>query len=105
MAITLMAQMQVHIKAGAEEAGASDAEAASTAMRFKSLEAGAATQVWGATAPELDSHGGAYLANCQVGELGGNVAEAGVAPHARDAEAAKQLWDLSEEWVGQQFEC
>ena len=98
-----MAQMRAHIQAQAKEAGATD-EDAPAEMRFKSLEAGAATQVWAATAPELDLHGGAYLANCQLGEPGANVAETGVAPHARDPEAAARLWALSEEWVGQELD-
>jgi NAD(P)-dependent dehydrogenase (short-subunit alcohol dehydrogenase family) len=103
MTAEVMEQMQVHIRARAEEAGASGEEAAGAGMRFKSLEAGAATQVWAATAPELDAHGGAYLADCQVGEVGGNIADSGVAPHARDPEAATRLWSVSEELVGEQL--
>ena len=101
----VMAQMQVHIKARALEAGASEEDASNAGLRFKSLEAGAATQVWGATAPELDAQGGAYLADCQVGEVGGNVGESGVAPHARDAETAERLWAVSEELVGEGLEA
>jgi len=62
---------------------------------------GAATQVWASTAPELAGHGGAYLANCQVGEIGGDIAQAGVAAYAIDPENAKRLWAVSEEWVGE----
>ena len=33
---------------------------------MKSVEQGAATTIWGATAPELDGQSGAYLADCAV---------------------------------------
>lgn len=55
---------------------------------------GAATTVWAATAPELDSHGGAYLADCAVAEP---------AAWASDPQEAARLWALSEQLVGQQF--
>jgi NAD(P)-dependent dehydrogenase (short-subunit alcohol dehydrogenase family) len=61
----------------------------------KTVEQGAATSVWAATAPELDAAGGTYLADCQVSD-----------DHARwalDPESADRLWTLSEELVGQQF--
>jgi hypothetical protein len=60
--------------------------------------------VWAATEPGLDSHGGAYLADCQLGEPGGNPAGRGVADHATDRDAARRLWTLSEELVGQRFD-
>lgn len=71
-------------------------------MVFKSVEAGAATTVWAATAPELVDHGGAYLADCQVAEPagGGPMSARTVAAWARDPEAAARLWDLSAELVG-----
>jgi NAD(P)-dependent dehydrogenase (short-subunit alcohol dehydrogenase family) len=61
----------------------------------KSLEQGAATSVWAATAPGLASIGGSYLADCQVSD---HHAAWAVAP-----DAAARLWALSEELVGQQF--
>jgi len=61
----------------------------------KTLEQGAATSVWAATAPELDGQGGAYLADCQVSDQH--------APWARDPEAAARLWALSEKLVGEEF--
>ncbi len=100
----VMAQMRVHVGARAAEGDTTPEEATGTKLRFKSLEAGAATQLWAATAAELAQHGGAYLADCQLGEVGGNVADAGVAAHARDAKAASRLWSLSEEWVAQTLE-
>src|SRR5262249_41069711 len=39
-------------------------------MHFKTVEAGAATQVWAATTSRLADHNGAYLADCGVGVLG-----------------------------------
>ncbi len=68
---------------------------------FKNIEQGAATSIWAATAPELEGKGGKYLEDC-------NEAEAylpekkmsGVMPHALDADAAAQLWAVSEAMVG-----
>jgi NAD(P)-dependent dehydrogenase (short-subunit alcohol dehydrogenase family) len=62
----------------------------------KTVEQGAATTVWAATAPELDTEGGTYLADCQVSE--------DHAPWALDPEAAARLWTLSEDLVGQRFD-
>jgi NAD(P)-dependent dehydrogenase (short-subunit alcohol dehydrogenase family) len=61
----------------------------------KSLEQGAATSVWAATAPGLEAVGGSYLADCQVSDHH--------AAWAVDPDAAARLWALSEELVGQQF--
>jgi NAD(P)-dependent dehydrogenase (short-subunit alcohol dehydrogenase family) len=61
---------------------------------YKSVEAGAATAVWAATAPELDGKGGIYLADCRIAppvEAG----SPGYAAHAVDPDAARRLWDLS----------
>lgn len=58
------------------------------------VDVGAATSVWAATAPELESEGGTYLADCAV---------ATAAPYAMDLDAAARLWDLSEELVGETF--
>src|SRR4051812_29854864 len=54
----------------------------------KSIEQGAATSVWAATAPELDAHGGAYLEDCHVSEA---------AAHATNPDDAARLWALSEQ--------
>ena len=62
----------------------------------KTVEQGAATSVWAATAPELDAEGGTYLADCRVSD--------DHAPWALDPESAARLWTLSEELVGQQFD-
>jgi NAD(P)-dependent dehydrogenase (short-subunit alcohol dehydrogenase family) len=99
-----MQQMQEQVRARAEATGEPLPDAPPE-MVFKSVEAGAATQCWAATAPELDGHGGKYLADCQVATVDGDVAESGVAAHAQDPEAAQRLWALSEEWVGQKLEA
>ncbi len=64
-------------------------------MPFKSVEQGAATQVWAAVAPELDAHGGEYLEDTAVSDLRTD--------YSRSTENAKRLWSMSETFVGQQF--
>jgi NAD(P)-dependent dehydrogenase (short-subunit alcohol dehydrogenase family) len=61
---------------------------------LKKVDTGASTTLAAATAPWLDDHGGAYLADCQLATAsdGPNA----VAPHARDAAAAERLWEVSE---------
>jgi NAD(P)-dependent dehydrogenase (short-subunit alcohol dehydrogenase family) len=61
----------------------------------KSLEQGAATSVWAAVAPELETQGGTYLADCAVSDEH--------APWARDPDSAVRLWTLSEDLVGERF--
>ncbi len=61
----------------------------------KTVEQGAATSVWAATAPELVDRGGTYLADCQVTDEH--------APWALDPDSAARLWTLTESLVGQQF--
>lgn len=72
-------------------------------ITWKSIEAGAATQIWAATAPELDDHNGAYLADCGLGVLGGNPGVNGFLPYLLDDAHAAELWDLSEDLVGALF--
>jgi NAD(P)-dependent dehydrogenase (short-subunit alcohol dehydrogenase family) len=57
-------------------------------LDFTTPEHGAATQVWAAVSPELADQGGLYLESCRISET--------VAPYARDAEHAAELWMLSE---------
>jgi NAD(P)-dependent dehydrogenase (short-subunit alcohol dehydrogenase family) len=72
--------------------------------RWKQPAQGAATQVWAATAPELEGRGGLYLEDCHVAgpspDLG---APSGYAPWALDAAGAERLWGVSEEMVGERF--
>ncbi len=63
---------------------------------YKTVEQGAATSVWAATAPELDGRGGTYLADAEVTDQH--------APWARDPASAKRLWWLTEDLVGQKFD-
>lgn len=63
---------------------------------YKTVEQGAATSVWAATAAELDDQGGTYLADAEVTDRH--------APWARDPESAARLWALSEQMVGQTFD-
>jgi NAD(P)-dependent dehydrogenase (short-subunit alcohol dehydrogenase family) len=58
------------------------------------VDVGASTSVWAAVAPELDDRGGSYLADCAVAEA---------RDHAMDPDAARRLWALSEELVGETF--
>lgn len=67
---------------------------------FKEVTAGAATSVWAATAAELDSRGGAYLADCQIAPPTTEEEPMGYAEWAVDSDAAAKLWSLSEELVG-----
>jgi NAD(P)-dependent dehydrogenase (short-subunit alcohol dehydrogenase family) len=73
-------------------------------MRVKTVESGAATAVYAATAPELEGRGGLYLEDCRVANVDDaeNAAE-GVRSYALDPDAAKRLWSTSEELVGQRF--
>lgn len=84
-------------------AGTADPGASSPAFSFKSLEAGAATQVWAATAAGLESHNGAYLADCGLGVLGADPGVNGFLAYLLDDEMAAALWGLSEELVGEPF--
>ena len=74
---------------------------------FKSVEQGAATTCWAATAKELEEHGGAYLEDCQVAEklqMAADDRRGGVRPYAYDTKAAQELWAVSEDMVGQKFD-
>ncbi len=73
-------------------------------MRFKSVEAGSATAVYAATAPELEGKGGLYLEDCQVAEVDDSEGPGGgVRSYALDPEAAVRLWKVSEDMVGETF--
>jgi NAD(P)-dependent dehydrogenase (short-subunit alcohol dehydrogenase family) len=73
-------------------------------LKFKSIPAGAATSAYAATAPELEGKGGLYLEDCHVADIDdAPTAPSGVRSYALDPEAAKQLWQVSEEMVGQRF--
>jgi hypothetical protein len=80
------------------------------AKGLKTVEQGAATQVWCATSPKLAGLGGVYCEDCDIAQLqhaageGGVAAKAGqgragVWPHAVDREAAMRLWSVSEQML------
>jgi NAD(P)-dependent dehydrogenase (short-subunit alcohol dehydrogenase family) len=58
----------------------------------RSVEAGAASIVWAAVAPEVADNNGSYIANC-------SIANALRAPHASSGEDAARLWNVTEELV------
>ncbi len=71
------------------------------ATGFKSPQAGAATQVWAATAPSLDGLGGVYCEDCDIADAAGDPADRrGVAPWATDDADAERLWALSARLTG-----
>jgi NAD(P)-dependent dehydrogenase (short-subunit alcohol dehydrogenase family) len=81
------------------------------AKGLKSVEQGAATQVWCATSPRLAGLGGIYCEDCDIAPLlaaqgEGDAAakagsgRAGVWPHAVDRAAAARLWSVSEQMLG-----
>jgi NAD(P)-dependent dehydrogenase (short-subunit alcohol dehydrogenase family) len=80
------------------------AAARGSQLRLKSVESGAATSVYAATAPELEGRGGLYLEDCGVTEVDDQEnAGSGVRSFAVDPAAAERLWAVSEEMVGQNF--
>jgi len=80
------------------------AERASDGKAFwKRVEQGAATQLFAATAPELDGRGGLYLEDVQVSGVEPCPQGAGCSPWALDPEAAERLWALSEATLGERF--
>ncbi len=72
-------------------------------FQMKTVESGAATQVWAATSPDLDGVGGIYLEDCGIAHPMGEGSGRGYAPYAVDIEAADRLWAMSERMVGQTF--
>jgi NAD(P)-dependent dehydrogenase (short-subunit alcohol dehydrogenase family) len=79
--------------------------------QLKTIEQGAATQVWCATSVQLDGMGGVYCENCEVARLvpaaesanwsrDDSTRKVGVMPFAVDPDSAHRLWDLSEQLLG-----
>ena len=100
----IMTELARHMQENDFEDLKSRAGPTSGQLSFKSVEAGAATSVWAATAPELDGRGGLYCEDCGVAPPKENEDTLkGYAAHAVDPEAARQLWALSEEWVDERF--
>ena len=73
-------------------------------LAFKPVEAGAATSVWAATAPELEGKGGLYCEDCGIATAKqSDDSLKGFSDHAVDPQTARQLWERSEEWVNERF--
>ena len=70
---------------------------------WKTPEQGAATQLFAATAPELDGSGGLYLEDVQLSGALPCPGGVGCSPWALDADAARQLWSVSEATLGESF--
>ncbi len=74
-------------------------------IKLKTVEQGAATQVWCATSAQLDGMGGVYCENVDISNvLTGEAAETGVKPWAINPEFADRLWTLSEKLTGLTFD-
>ena len=99
----LLIEVVAHARQRAEAAAKTEGRAEPEELHFKTVQAGAATQVWAATAAELADHNGAYLADCGLGVLGANPGNNGMLPYLLDDEHAAALWTLSEELVGEPF--
>ena len=96
-------ELLLEMAAFAEERSRSAGGDPGGAITWKSVEQGAATQVWAAVAPELAGHNGAYLADCGLGVLGANPGTNGFLAYLLDDDHATRLWELSERLVGTTF--
>jgi NAD(P)-dependent dehydrogenase (short-subunit alcohol dehydrogenase family) len=69
---------------------------------WKTVEEGAATQVWAATSPPLAGMGGVYLEDCDIAEPApADGAWTGIRDYAVDPEQASRLWQLSVDLTGE----
>ncbi len=89
------------------DGGMVDAEGNMTG-ETKTIEQGAATQVWAATSPQLAGMGGVYLDDCDIAEPApapdpntGVRDRTGVRDYAVDPGQAARLWTLSAELTGE----
>ena len=87
------------LRAAAATTGTTTQTINGAAMRFKTIEQGAATSVLVATSPQLEGIGGRYFEDCSEAETlpadTASTAPSGVAPYALDPDAAERLWTLS----------
>jgi NAD(P)-dependent dehydrogenase (short-subunit alcohol dehydrogenase family) len=98
----IMTPLQRHLdKQEMIDAGWIDESGNTLDPSFKTPEQGAATQVWAATAAQLDGLGGVYCEDCDIAEPAPPTAErTGVKDYAIDPEQASRLWALSAELTG-----
>ena len=84
-----------------------DSNSSDNMMSPKTVEAGAATTVWACVEKSLESQGGHYLADCQLGvPLASEDSSPGscsMASHILDDKDAGELWELSEQLTGGVF--
>lgn len=76
------------------------------AASLKTIPQGAATTVWCATSPLLNTIGGVYCEDVDIAELApeSSISNDGVKSYSLDETNAKLLWTLSEEIIGVNFE-
>ena len=74
---------------------AGTAQGAQGSYGWKTVEQGAATQIWAATIAPADEIGGRYCEDCQVAPITDDPATSGVRAYALDREKANALWALS----------
>ena len=74
--------------------------------KLKTVEQGAATQVWCATSAQLDGKGGVYCEDVDISSLiaADSSSATGVKPWAINPEFADRLWTLSEKLTGLTFD-
>ena len=68
------------------------------ALLAESAEKGSWPLVLSAIDPE--ARGGAYYGPTRIGQMRGPVDECSIAEFGRDADAARRLWEVSEELTG-----
>lgn len=73
------------------------------ASTLKTIPQGAATTVWCATSPLLNTIGGVYCEDVNIAELAVDSVQNGVKDYSLDERNSKQLWALSEELTGINF--
>lgn len=69
---------------------------------MKTIQQGASTQVWAATAPELEGEGGIYLINNHIATPGNDMGENYV-DYAFNEENEQKLWKISNEMLETDF--
>ncbi len=84
-----------------ETVGNARADAGLPPLELKEIPQAAATSVWAAVVADKDEIGGRYLEDCAVAPVDDtpNPFADGVKSYALDADRARQLWSLSEQWI------
>lgn len=85
------------------ERGWIDTEGNVVGPGFKTPSQGAATGLWAATSPLLESHGGVYCEDCDIAPLAspeGSMDDGGVRDYAVNPKSAERLWRVSATLTG-----